>query len=208
MGESSFFTAEARASAAAAVGRAEAATCAEVVIAVRARSGDYRAADYLAGFALAVVTLLLLLFLPDEFALASIAIDVPLFFVIGAFLASHSPRLRRFLTPPSVREANVQRAARATFVELGITRTSGRHGVLVYVSMLERTAAVVPDLGIDPAALGDPWSLAVSRIRSAIAEMNLTDFLAVVESLGPALAPRHPHRDDDVNELPDEVSAA
>jgi putative membrane protein len=102
----------------------------------------------------------------------------------------------------------VRSAARAAFVDLGISRTSGRWGVLVYVSILERAAEVVPDLGVDLGMMGEEWTRAVKAIHVAAARLDFEAFKAAALALGPVLGKAHPHRDDDVNELPDEVSAS
>jgi len=101
--------------------------------------------------------------------------------------------------------ANVARSARAAFYDLGISRTSGRNGILVFVSTFERSCVVLPDIGIDVAALGPGWSEACELLDRAVRQGRLPDFFLALRSLGPVLGKTMPRAEDDVNELPDEV---
>jgi hypothetical protein len=60
-------------------------------------------------------------------------------------LSANVAPLRRLLVRQKRLEADVQAAARAEFYALGISRTSGRNGILVFLSTFERCTAVVPD---------------------------------------------------------------
>src|SRR5438094_286107 len=103
-----------------AVREIETETDAEIVIVVRARSGSYRQADYLAGFILSFATLLFMLFSPLEFHHYWVAIDVALLFVIGAYISSRSSAIRRLLTTKEFRVEAVSQGAAAMFYEAGI----------------------------------------------------------------------------------------
>lgn len=207
MSERSFYEDSAKAAAKATVEAIEDQTSAEVVIALRKCSGSYRAADYLFGAVLALATLVLILVLPGSFRMVAVPIDLVVAFVLGAWLSSKSATVRRLLTSPGQRREQVQAAAKVAFVDQGVSRTTGRWGILVYLSMLERDAEVVADVGLDLAAMGEEWPKAVAAIREAVGRMDFEGFRASALALGPLLGKAHPHRDDDVNELPDEVSA-
>jgi putative membrane protein len=206
--ERAFFLPDAKARAAAAVQAVEAQTCAEVVVTVRKASRVYRHTDYLVGFLFAVTTLLLLLFLPQEFHLYTIPADVLVAFAAGAVLSANAAPLRRALTSKALLRASAEQAAKAAFVDLGVSRTTGRHGVLVYASFLERAVVVVPDVGIDPNAMGPSWAAAVQALEASVKGTPTVDrFLEALAGLGPPLAKAHPRREDDVNELSDELAA-
>ncbi len=206
--EQAFFGEGAKARVTEAIKQIEAQTSAEVVVAVRRRSGTYRQADYLFGFVCSLVVLGVLLFAPQEFLVEAMPLDVLLAFAAGAFLSSRVAIVERALTSRKARRAQVALAARAAFVDLGVTRTSGRTGVLVYVSAFERAVEVVADLGFsaDARARLEPRFQALdAAVRGGL---ELDPFLAALTALGPPLGELYPHRDDDVNELPDEVSAS
>ncbi len=208
MSERNFFEPEASRQAAEVVASVEQLTGAEVVVAVRRSSGRYTGADYLWGALFAFATLLLLLFLPQEFQLWTIPVDVIVSFALAAWISSRSYLLRRTLTLPSTRRGNAESAARACFVEAGVSRTKARSGVLVYVTLLERKVVLVPDIGIDAAKLHAAVADAVVRMEASIgARPDFPAFLAGLGRLGPALEPLVPRTADDVNELADGLAA-
>jgi len=188
-----------------AVREIEAQTGAEVVVAVRPSSGHYRHADYLFGFVVALGTLTALLFLPVDFPIETFPLDVAVGFVLGALLAELVPPLRRLLVAPSLRQANVRRAALAAFVELGVSRTRRRTGVLIYVSMFERHVEVVADVGLLPTAVEREWEACAAGLLTAVRpRFDAQRFLDALRAFGPVLARLAPRGDDDVNELPDD----
>ncbi len=205
MSEQDFYRAEARRRAAAAVRAVEARTSAELVIAVRRRSGDYRADAYHLGFGAMGLVVGTLLFVPQTFSVGAILLDGFVAFLGASLLARNLDSITRRLVRRTRRQANVDLAARAAFQELGISRTVGRNGVLVFVSTFERACAVIPDVGVDVMALGEPWEAAIGDLRAAVRRADFSAFLAAFERLGPILGTAMPRAQDDVNELPDEV---
>jgi putative membrane protein len=200
-----FHDAEAKGRSRETVTAVEARTAAEVVIAVRPASGTYRHADFLFGFVLSVVVLLLLLYLPVDFPLWSFPLDVAGTFLLGTLASAALPPLRRLLVPSRERRENVRRAARAAFVTLGIHRTRGRNGLLVYASLFERHVELVSDVGIVPALGGTEWRARVDELGSSLAGgADAGRFLAAVAALAGPLERMAPRAADDVNELPDE----
>jgi putative membrane protein len=203
--ETSFFLSESKAKITAVIREVESQTSAELVVAAKHASGRYREADYLAGFLLALATLCALLFLPVSFSMVAMPVDVAVAFALGALFTANVPPLRRLLLSQRRLREQVHAVARETFVDRSISRTSGRNGILVFVSTFERTAMVVPDIGVDTKSLGEPWVATVGRIERAARERDLEAFLLALRSLGPTLGAAMPHQADDVNELPDEV---
>lgn len=179
---------------------------AELVVAVRARSGSYLHADLIAGVLAALAGLVGLLFSPWPFELIWFVVDPLLVGVLAGLLASRLPAVRRALTLRRVRRRQVETAARSTFVEKRIHGTTGRTGILLYISLLEREAAVVHDLGAETLATTDGWRAAVGRIEEAVRRGE--DGLAVaalVRALGDLLAPALVRGHQDVDELANEV---
>ncbi|MBN9164584.1 MAG: hypothetical protein J0I07_26720 [Myxococcales bacterium] len=205
MSTRAFFDDAAKAAVSAAIKRVESQTSAEVVVAVRRQAGvSYRDADLVLGAIAALATLAILLFVDKEFATTWIPVDVAVAFAAGMLLSRYTMFLRRLLTPGSRRREETRRAACAAFNELGIGRTSGRNGILVLVALFEHEVAVVSDVGIDPAVIARAVAALQGSVARAVPDFDA--FVAALDSLGPALAPTMPRRDDDVNELPDEVA--
>ena len=198
---------DARQALTAAIKACELRSAAEIVVAVRARSASYLHADLIAGAIAAATTLAFLLYSPVAFPLWSFLIDTVIVGALAGLVASRLPALRRLLTTPAARRAWVQRAAQATFFERGVAETTGRTGVLVYVGLTERCAAVVADRGVEAAVDPRAFRHACATIDAAVAHEGVGAALAgAIEALGDVLEPALPRSPDDVNELPDEVS--
>jgi putative membrane protein len=189
-----------------AIATVEAQTSAELVVAVRPRVTHYRHVDYLVGFACSLLALLVFLFYPVDFEIATMPMDSLAAFAFGSVLSAHCPPLRRVLVSRRLVETAVRRAACAAFVDLGITRTTGRNGILIFVSMYERRVEVIADVGIDQPLLGAAWAAIVADLGRAVAKTDLNAFVIALNALGPALGGAMPRAEDDRNELPNEVA--
>jgi putative membrane protein len=203
-----FLTAEAKRALTAAVEAVEAGSCAELVVAVRPRSGSYLHAALLAAIVTAVAVLVVLLFSPWPFGLVWFVVDPVLAGLVAALLASRSPALSRWLTSRAERRRRVETAARSAFVEKRIHRTSGRTGVLIYISLLEREAAVVVDLGVETLAATEAWRRAVADVQEAVRRGgDGVEVAARIHGLTAVLAPVLVRQAGDVDELANEVCA-
>lgn len=183
----------------------EARSSAEVVIALRAAATDLRAAALLAGSLCSFLGLLVSLFAPPEFSLASIAaLDVAWFFV-GVLAVVAVPSLARLLTGEARSAKAVLAAARACFVELGVHTTRGRTGLVVFIALREQRIVVVTDTALDRRR--DPeLARALAAIEAIPHEFGLSDeALSMLERglerLGDVLHERLPRADDDIDEL-------
>lgn len=205
LAEADFFTEQAKQSTAESVKSVERLTSAEVVVAVRRRSGEYRPAAYHFGFFTGGVVVLYLLLTPEVFSVGAIALDGMLAFGLGLVLAFNVSPLLRLLVRTKTLEQSVADSARVAFYDLGISRTSGRNGLLVYVSTFEQRCLVLTDVGIDAASLGPVWTERCAALTQAVKKRDLAELERVLVSLGPVLAASMPRRHDDANELADEV---
>jgi putative membrane protein len=205
-----FLDAAARAAFTRAVEAIEQVSAVEVVVAVRRRSAAYLHANVAVGAAIAIAGLAAMLYSDHVFALISILIDP---FVVGAAagaVVELLPAVKRLLSPRGLRQREVLRAARATFVERGVHRTRDRSGLLVYISWLEREVAVVldsgADAGIERALSAEIHADAVRSLTAAIPGGGAA-VARQLERFAPALAAAMPRREDDVNELPDAIDS-
>ncbi|HEX3597755.1 MAG TPA: TPM domain-containing protein [Polyangiaceae bacterium] len=190
-----------------AVTEVESTSCAEVVVAVRKQSGSYLHAATLSGAISAFVVLAFQLFSASPFAVVWMLADPVLAFLLGAWGASRSDVVRRLFTPRNERLRRVETYARAAFVERGIAATSKRSGVLVYISLLEREASVVPDDGVRAAVPDAEWRVAAGAVESAARQGRSSDVAAAIVAMKSVLSCALPRSADDVNELPDEVTS-
>ncbi len=204
MGVEIFFLEPAKRAIKAAIADAEKSTSAEVVVTVKRECGDYRRADLEVGSLFALALLCVFLYHPEPFDFTYLPVELALGFLFGAVLSAHVPPIRRFFIPKKVLAANASRAAKAAFLDLGVHRTKGRTGVLVFVAAFERSVEVVADVGIHPKKLGGPWQEAVRKLDRAFRlDRSLERFIDAIRELGTALGAEHPRAHDDENELPD-----
>ncbi|HEX7181120.1 MAG TPA: hypothetical protein VF756_04705 [Thermoanaerobaculia bacterium] len=201
-----FLNDDAKAALTQAVREVESCCSAELVVAVRARSGSYLHADLIAGSAVAFASLAFLLFSPWEFSLFWLLFDPLAAGLLGGLIASRFPGLRRALTPRAVRRRQVETAARSTFVENRVHRTAGRTGILLYISVLEREAVAVPDLGVETVAATEGWTRTIKDIEDAVRRgEDGTQVARLITNLKPVLAPALIRSAQDVDELANEI---
>jgi putative membrane protein len=186
----------------------EARSSAEIVIVVRPQSGSYRDAELMAGILAGLVLLWFLLFSPWEFDWGTMLWAPTALGVIVALVVDRAPALVRGLTGAERRRRAVHAAACAEFVDREIDLTRGRTGVLVYVSVIERAAEVLPDRGILAKVPRPDWDARVGALAASVAAGKPgRDVAAHVRALGDLLATSLPRAADDVDELADEVVA-
>lgn len=197
------FGEEAKARIKSAVAAAEAGTAAEIVVTARHASGNYRSADYLAGLVAAFAALSVFLYYPEPFEFTFLPLELGLAFVLGVVFSATVPPIRRlFLSQKRMRE-EVLRSARSAFFDLGVGRTSGRTGILVFVSAFERAAVLVPDVGIPKS---DPLERAKEKVGEVVRRGDLSAFVAALGLVGKELAGLLPRAEGDENELPDDMT--
>lgn len=208
MSERAFYKPEARARVTAAVKAIEAQTSAEVAVALRHLSGGYRDIDMLFGLALVLAMAVGRAVVDRSFAPHTLPLDIVAAFALGALVCAQLWTLRRRLVPRSRQRTQVREAALATFTRKGIARTHARCGILVYVSLFERRVEVIPDLGVDVAALPG-WRQQLEAMQAALRHRHDLDaFIEALRGLGPVLGELLPHTANCANALPDEPDAS
>ncbi len=114
--------------------------------------------------------------------------------------------LRLALTPKATRRRRVRRRAIDLFKVGTEKRTTGRTGILVYLSMGERMAEIVADEAIYKRVPDTEWGDAMAAMIEQVAAGRVTDgMIAAVQKVGTILSANLPRDADDRNELPDRV---
>lgn len=202
-----FFHPEAKKLVKKAVAAVEKQTSAEVVVAVHKIAGDYPHVGLVGGLVAALAWLCVFLYYPQPFEYTYLPLEELGAFALGWLATSSLDPVRRLLAGTRRKQQAVRAAAREAFVDMGVGKTKGRTGILVYVAAFERRADVVCDVGIDSAAIGAPLADAIKKIeRSVRLDRDPERFAEALESLGPALKQALPARHDDENELSDDQS--
>ncbi len=127
--------------------------------------------------------------------------------VFAAVIGIGLSPLARWLMPAAWENAIVRRAAEAQFVALGLTHTRDRTGVLLYVSVAQRRAQVLADIGIHAKAPEPVWDEVVALLVEGLKRGDAAEgFAAAATRTGEILSAHLPPRMDDANELPDHVT--
>ncbi|HSS47559.1 MAG TPA: hypothetical protein VLX28_01310 [Thermoanaerobaculia bacterium] len=201
-----FLTGESKAAFSAAVRAVEAASSAELVVAVRQRSGSYVHVNLAVGVLAGLATLAFLLFSPWTHELIWFLVDPVVVGAVAGLVFLRSPLLTRIFTRQTARRGRVETAARSVFVERRVHSTSGRTGILLYLSLLEREAVLVADLTVEAFTTTDAWRAAAGEIEAAMRRGDSgLEVAAKVSGLAAVLGPLLPRSEDDVDELPNEV---
>ncbi len=126
---------------------------------------------------------------------------------LGALAVWLVPALRRALAGAALVEETVHRRAAEAFVDEEVFGTRDRTGILLFVSLFEHRIEVVGDTGIDAKVEPGEWTEIVDLIRADVQRGHLADGLvSAVERCGDLLHRRGVAvRDDDTDELPDDV---
>lgn len=206
-----------------AVAEAERATAGEIVTAVAAQSDGYRdAALHWAVLAMLAVPALLAwrpaaadrlwAGFSDAWSgppagapfLVTLVLSALAFLLVRLLLAPTA--IRMTLTPGATKTRRVRRQALALFRVGAERRTSGRTGVLIYLSLAERRAEIIADAAIHAKVAPDVWGEAMAALLAQVRHGRIGDGLvAAIDAVGRVLAEHFPRAEDDVNELPDRL---
>ena len=114
--------------------------------------------------------------------------------------------LRLFVTPRAVRRRRVRRRAVELFRVGAEGRTTGRTGILIYLSLGERMAEIIADEAIHAKVADTEWGDAMLALVAEVKQGRIADgMIAAVGRVGALLARHLPRAQDDTNELPDRL---
>lgn len=114
--------------------------------------------------------------------------------------------LKFLLIPGQLKSARARERAVTCFKVGAERRTTGRTGVLLYLSMREHRAEIVADQAIASKVSPEVWGEAMAAMLGHIREGRVADgMISAVEKVGAVLAEHFPRHENDVNELPDRL---
>lgn len=183
----------------------EHATAGELVVAVVAKSDDYAYPRALVALSGTIgVAWLVYWFSPTVPSAFVFAGQVVVW--LGFFWLSGRSWLVRALVGRELLRAAVDAKAKQVFFEQGLTETIDRSGVLLFVSELEHRVQILADRGIHERVGNEQWESYVHAIVDAIRKGRTADGLqAAIRDIGLQLASAFPPREDNQNELSNEV---
>lgn len=138
--------------------------------------------------------------------LASMVIALGLVKFLAVLLVQQWEPLKFALIPAPTKTIRVHNQAVRQFKVGAERRTTGRTGVLIYLSMREHRAEIVADESIAAKVPAEVWGEAMGDMLALIRKGQIADGLAVgIRDVGFVLAEHFPRGADDVNELPDRL---
>ncbi len=138
--------------------------------------------------------------------LASMVIGLGLITFLLVMLAQQWEPLKFALIPGPTKTIRVHAQAVRQFKVGADRRTTGRTGVMIYLSMREHRAEIVADESIAAIVSAEVWGEAMGDMLSHIRKGRIAEGLAVgIGDVGFVLAQHSPKREGDVNELPDRL---
>lgn len=181
-------------------------TSGEVAVMVVDESDSYPEGQLLAGVVLGG---LLALALTDFFLANDLWLFVPLALGLTAlcgWLSAYLPALHRLFIPAARLEQQVAEQALIGFYQKGLHQTREATGVLFFISLFERKVRVLADRGIYEKISQETLQGYAADVARGIKSGRAAEALCrEIERVGTILAEHFPRREDDSNELSDEV---
>lgn len=201
-----FFTPEEKENIAKSIGEVEKKTAGEVAVMVVDTSDDYPESNVLSGVLLGGLSALLL---TDLFFDDSLWIFLPLtliFSIVFGKLTNKLPAVKRYFIPKARIEEEVEQRAIQAFYEKGLYKTRDNTGVLFFISLMEHKAWVLADKGIYGKISQETLQEYAVDIAVGIKEGRAAQSLChEISKVGEILAEHFPIKEDDINELPNQV---
>lgn len=208
----------------AAVAEAELHTAGEIVTVVADRSDGYSDVALAWSAIVAFAALVVLALWPDFYLwlvdrvlnnwehdwspreVFTLAVVVAIVKFLAMWLLQLWQPLKFWLILPQIKTHRTLHRAIGLFKVGAERRTSGRTGVLIYLSMREHRAQILADEAIASKVSPETWGDAMAAMLAHIKHGRCADgMIAGVEKVGAVLAEHFPRAEDDVNELPDRL---
>ena len=126
-------------------------------------------------------------------------------FTVALLILKWMP-LRLFLTPGATKHRRVRRRAIAIFQAAAAKRTTGKTGILIYLSLAERRAEIIADEAILKVTDDHTWGEAMHALLEQVREGKVGEGIcAAIERVGVVLSEHFPRSADDCNEIPNRL---
>jgi putative membrane protein len=123
-----------------------------------------------------------------------------------AFVVLSQQPLRLALAPRALRRAQVHRAAAEQFLTRHVNRTGNRSGVLIYISLGERSMRIMADDAVNERIARHEWQAIVEAVIMELRAEKLAEGLVIaIDRCAALLAERLPDDGGTRNDLPDRV---
>jgi putative membrane protein len=178
----------------------------EVVVIIKPQSGSYRDIALWAGVLFCFLLFSFFMFAPIDFNMFLIyAFTILSFFAIYTLLTA-MPEIGQKLIPEKRKKKAVEIHGRALFQKGGIRFTNQRIGTLIYFSLFEKRAFIIPDRGAQTAVPAEEWDKINANFQAVFLSTNLPGaILLTLASCKSVFSTYIPPVENDINELPDDL---
>ncbi|MGD0844140.1 MAG: TPM domain-containing protein [Geobacteraceae bacterium] len=189
-----------------AVEAAESRTSGEIATMVVDHSDRYHEAEVLGGILVAGLVGLIIATVVQHVTIWTYIPLVCILYIPARLLFIRVPRLKLpFINKLRMMHAVRERAVRA-FYEKRLYKTRDENGVLIFISILERKVWILGDRGVDRKIPHATWQTHAREISAGIKEGRACAALCtVIGKCGQVLGEHFPRKEDDTNELPDDL---
>lgn len=178
----------------------------EAVVIIKKASGHYTPYAFVAAAILFFVVFSFFMFAPFEYDTYFMYGFSVLVFGAALVCFSFVPALQRIVIPKKIRRKNVEIYGRAIFQKGMIYNTMEHTGFLVYCSVTEKESVFVPDHGLE-LLIDDVDMAKLKELFEHVFDASdvPAQILKAMHESVPIFAKYFPHREDDINELPDDL---
>jgi putative membrane protein len=184
----------------------EAESSVEVVVSVRRQSATYLHVPFVVAALASIGTLAFALYSDHIFSIRATLLDPIIIGLLVGLLSARSWTLTRWLSSRKTLVRQVNLAAKACFLRKKVHKTTGRTGLLLYISQRERVATLVVDVGIEEVIAADELEAHEQALNRLVrAGRSGAEVARELTKMAALLGERLPAGADDVNELADGV---
>ena len=126
---------------------------------------------------------------------------------IGAAESRTSGEIRVHVQPKA--GGDIRKIAEKTFERLGMTKTSLRNGVLLFIASEENQFVILGDKSIDESVPPGFWDEIAAKLTIRFKAGEFTEGIVdAITAAGEQLRTYFPHEDDDVDELSNDIDVS
>lgn len=188
-----------------AIENAERQSSCEFVAVITQKSGNYRIYAFFAAALSALLIPHLIFWLTDWFSIEKIfQLQITSFILL--MILTQLSAITNGLVPSAVKHRQAALVAQQSFRKFGLYRTSKRRAILFFVSIDEKYAEIITDIGIDAKIPPETWQSVIEEFRSNLSSKNVAEgYLDAIKACGAILIREFPVEEGDKDELPNEL---
>ena len=177
----------------------------EAVVLIKNKSANYEDVPMGLGAIFLLLAFSILFFVEAEIEVYLLYFSSLLAFAFGVLLGL-IPIIQNLLTGKKRKTRNVEIMARALFQKGGLHHTSTKIGTLIYFSLLEKMAYILPDRGAEMAIPVEEWQKLNQQFQAVFSAKKPNEaLLLALENCKETFKLYIPALEINVNELPDDL---